>query len=72
MNISYMDLVEAEREGQMAVCVKVAEAIRSLKSENFSSIREALDAAAGIVEGVGHNASKTQADSAGPRPARPS
>ena len=57
MNISYMDLVEAEREGQMAVCVKVAEAIRSLKSENFSSIREALDAAAGIVEGVGHNAS---------------
>jgi hypothetical protein len=52
-----MDLVEAEREGQVAVCVKVAEAIRSLKSENFSSIQEALDAAAGIVEGVGHNAS---------------
>ena len=57
MNISYMDLVEAEREGQMVVCVKVAEAIRSLKSENFSSIREALDAAAGIVESVGHSAS---------------
>ena len=53
MNISYMDLVEAEREGQMAVCVKVAEAIRSLKSEKFSSIQEALAAAAGIVEGVG-------------------
>lgn len=57
MNISYMDLVEAEREGQMAVCVKVAEAIRSLKSKNFSCIQDALDAAAGIVEGVGHNAS---------------
>ena len=57
MNISYMDLVEAEREGQMAVCVKVAEAIRSLKSENFSSIQEALDAAAGILGGVRHNAS---------------
>ena len=54
MNISYMDLVEAEREGQMTVCVKVAEAIRSLKSKNFSSIQQALDAA-GIVEGVGHN-----------------
>ena len=52
-----MDLVEAEREGQMAVCVKVAEAIRSLKTENFSSIQQALDAAAGIVESVGHNAS---------------
>ena len=57
MSISYMDLVEAEREGQMAVCVKVAEAIRALKSENFSSIRDALDAAAGIVEGVGQSAS---------------
>jgi len=57
VNISYMDLVEAEREGQMAVCVKVAEAIRSLKSKNFSCIQEALDAAAGIVEGVGHSAS---------------
>ena len=36
MNISYVDLVEAERKGQMAVCVEVAEANRALKSENFS------------------------------------
>lgn len=57
MNISYVDLVEAEREGQIAVCVKVAEAIRALKVENFSSIQQAFDAAAGIVEGVGHGAS---------------
>lgn len=57
MNISYVDLVEAEREGQIAVCVKVAEAIRALKVENFSSIQQALDAAAVIVEGVGHGAS---------------
>ena len=57
MNLSYVDLVEAEREGQMAVCVKVAEAIRALTAENFSSKQQALDAAAGIVEGVGHGAS---------------
>ena len=57
MNISYVDLVEAERKGQMAVCVEVAEANRALKSENFSPIQKALDAAAGIVEGVRHGAS---------------
>ena len=39
MNISYVDLVEAEREGQIAVCVKVAEAITALKAANFSSIQ---------------------------------
>ena len=57
MNISYMDLVEAEREGQMAVCVKVAESIRALQTEGFPSIHEALEAAARIVENIGHSAS---------------
>ena len=57
MDISYIDLVEAEREGQMAVCVKVAESIRALQTEGFTSIHEALEAAARIVESIGHSAS---------------
>ena len=57
MDISYIDLVEAEREGQMAVCVKVAESIRALQTERFTSIHEALEAAARIVESIGHSAS---------------
>ncbi|NDI02534.1 MAG: hypothetical protein EBY57_12235 [Actinobacteria bacterium] len=57
VDISYIDLVEAEREGQMAVCVKVAESIRALQTEGFTSIHEALEAAARIVENIGHSAS---------------
>ena len=57
MDISYIDLVEAEREGQMAVCAKVAESIRALQTEGFTSIHEALEAAARIVESIGHSAS---------------
>jgi hypothetical protein len=57
VDISYIDLVEAEREGQMAVCVKVAERIRALQTEGFTSIHEALEAAARIVESIGHSAS---------------
>lgn len=57
MDISYMDLVEAEREGQMAVCVKVADSIRALRTEGFSSIHKALEAAARIVESIGHSTS---------------
>ena len=57
MNISYIDLVEAEREGQMAVCVKVAERIRALQTEGFSSVHQALEAAARIVESIGHSTS---------------
>ena len=56
MDISYTDLVEAEREGLMAVCVKVAESIRALQTEGFSSVQEALEAAARIVESIGHSA----------------
>ena len=57
MDISYTDLVEAEREGQMAVCEKVAESVRALQSEGFSSVHEAQEAAARIVESIGHSAS---------------
>ena len=57
MDISYIDLVEAEREGQMAVCAKVAERIRALQTEGFSCVHEALEAAARIVENIGHSAS---------------
>ena len=57
MDISYMDLVEAEREGQMAVCVKVADSIRALRTEGFSSIHKALEAAARNVESIGHSTS---------------
>jgi len=57
MDISYTDLVEAEREGQMAICVKVAESVRALQSEGFSSVHEALEAAARIVASIGHSAS---------------
>lgn len=57
MDISYTDLVEAEREGQMAICEKVAESVRALQSEDFSSVHEALEAAARIVESIGHSAS---------------
>jgi hypothetical protein len=57
MNISYVDLVEAEREGQMAVCVKVAGSIRALQAEGFSCVHEALEAAARIVESIGHSTS---------------
>ena len=57
MDISCIDLVEAEREGQMAVCAKVAESIRALQTEGFTSIHEALEAAARIVESIGHSAS---------------
>ena len=57
MDISYTDLVEAEREGQMAVCEKVAESVRALQSEGFSSVHGAQEAAARIVESIGHSAS---------------
>ena len=57
MDISYMDLVEAEREGQMAICARVAESIRALQSDRFSSVHKALEAAARIVESIGHSAS---------------
>ena len=57
VDISYIDLVEAEREGQMATCVKVAESVRALQSEGFSSVHEALEAAARIVASIGHSAS---------------
>jgi len=41
----------------MAICVKVAESVRALQSQDFSSVHEALEAAARIVENIGHSAS---------------
>ncbi len=57
MDISYMDLVEAERESQMAICVKVAESIKALQTGGVTSVHEALVAAARIVENIWHSAS---------------
>lgn len=57
MDISYMDLVEAERESQMAICVKMAESIKALQTEGVTSVHQALEAAARIVESIGHSAS---------------
>ena len=54
MTISYTELVEAEREGQMYACLIVAREIRALSTREFGSVNEALEVAAKIVESVAH------------------